>query len=266
MLYRSSKYRLSLENDITKYFYRQAGILLFVKLYRTWSDLLLGGSLIARRSIFWISKVFIMIDGRVVLGTFPWVVTQAAEWEEMLWGLVPSAPGWHCFSSLLTALQDVHNVPQNKDILLSSRYQPPFRAFTMPREENRPGFSRGCEEHKHSHYYAGTTKQVPCLSTANTSYKLQGVHVMSVCPPEQYKHDGIFLTNVNLSHFPDFQSLHPRDVSLPYGRKLHTCCTCGDRQVSFGVLSCFSRKVSMKTRSPKKDVMVLRTLSLINKL
>lgn len=73
-------------------------------------------------------------------------------------------------------LQDVHNVPQNKDILLSSRYQPQFRSFTLPREENRPGFSRRREEHKHTCYYIGTTKQVPRLSTANTSYKLQGVH------------------------------------------------------------------------------------------
>lgn len=80
------------------------------------------------------------------------------------------------FSPLLTGLQDVHNVPQNKDILLSSRYQSQFRSFTLPREENRPGFSRRREEHKHTCYYVGTTKQVPRISTANTSYKLQGVN------------------------------------------------------------------------------------------
>lgn len=161
-------------------------MLLFVKLYITWSDLLFGGSLIVRRSVFWIAiKVFTMIDGLVVY------LALSHEWwrkqrrgRKYCGGLVPSASCWHCFSPLLTGLQDVHNVPQNKDILLSSRYQPQFRAFTLPREENRPGFIRGCEEHKHSHYYVGTTKQVPCLSTANTSYKLQGVHVMSICPPE----------------------------------------------------------------------------------
>ncbi len=42
-------------------------MLLFVKVYITWSDLLFGGSLIVRRSVFWIAiKVFTMIDGLVV--------------------------------------------------------------------------------------------------------------------------------------------------------------------------------------------------------
>lgn len=133
------------------------------------------------------------------------------------------------------SFKDVHNVPQNKDILLSSRYQPPFRPFALPREENRPGFSRRCEEHKHTYYNVGTAEQVPCLSAANTSYKLQAS-----------------------------QSLHPCDVSLLYGWKLHTSCTRGDRQVSFGILSGFSREVPMKTL-PKEHGMVLIILSLINK-
>ncbi|ROL51709.1 hypothetical protein DPX16_19228 [Anabarilius grahami] len=68
------------------------------------------------------------------------------------------------------------------------RYQRQFRAFALPREENRPGFSRRCEEHKHTCYYVGTTKQVPCLSTANTSYKLQGVSVELI----QYTSSGSF--------------------------------------------------------------------------
>ncbi|XP_051529819.1 hemoglobin subunit alpha-D-like, partial [Myxocyprinus asiaticus] len=31
--------------------------------------------------------------------------------------------------------QDVHSVPKNKDIFLSSRHQSPFRAFTLPRKK-----------------------------------------------------------------------------------------------------------------------------------
>jgi len=109
-----------------------------------------------------------MIDGLVIFGIF------AHEWWWRRKGLVLVL--LTLFSPLLTGLQDVHNVPQNKDILLSSRYQPQFRSFTLPREENRPGFGRRSEEHKHPCYYVGTTEQVPRLSTANTSYELQGVN------------------------------------------------------------------------------------------